>query len=143
MAIVTELDLLKYRRTKIIATVGPASSSPQMIRQLIETGVNVFRVNMSHGEHTAHAEAINTIRQCANELGTHTAILADLCGPKIRTGTFRDGTVELVAGESVTITIEDVPGDAQLIPSQYRDLPRDVAPGHPVRRFLSSSRASP
>ncbi len=132
MSIVTELDLLKYRRTKIVATVGPASGSPAVLRELIEAGVDVFRVNMSHGTHAAHGAAISAIRDAADELGRATAILADLCGPKIRTGRFRDGSVELTAGDAVTITTADVEGDARLIPSQYADLPRDVAAGDRV-----------
>lgn len=132
MSIVTELDLLKYRRTKIVATVGPASSDEETLKRLIEAGVGVFRVNMSHGEHAGHARSIELIRAAAAALDTPTAILADLCGPKIRTGRFVDGTVELVAGAGVTITTADVPGTASLIPSQYDALPRDVAPGHRV-----------
>ena len=132
MPIVTELDLLKYRRTKIIATVGPASNTVAMIKELIEAGVNVFRVNMSHGTHAEHGAVISMIRAVAAELGSSTAILADLCGPKIRTGKFRDGAVELVAGKRVTITTADVLGDAELIPSQYDALPRDVRNGDRV-----------
>ncbi|MGR8918083.1 MAG: pyruvate kinase [Gammaproteobacteria bacterium] len=132
MAIVTELDLLKYRRTKIVATIGPASDTPAMVRALIGAGVNVFRVNMSHGTHEAHAAAIANIRGVAAELGQPTAILADLCGPKIRTGRFADGPVMLEAGARVTITVADVPGTAELIPSQYAALPRDVSVGDRV-----------
>ena len=132
MRIVTEVELLKYRCTKIIATIGPASNSPAMIRELIGAGVNVFRVNMSHGTHEVHGATIRMIREAAAELGSATAVLADLCGPKIRTGRFADGAVDLVAGEEVVITTEDVPGDARRIPSQYRELPRDVRPGDRV-----------
>ena len=129
MLIVTEPSLLIYRRTKIVATVGPASSSEEAIRALIGAGVNVFRINLSHGTHAAHGAAIALIRQVAKLLGTPTAILADLCGPKIRTGKFRDGAVELVAGATVTVTTADVLGDATTIPSQYAALPADVVPG--------------
>jgi pyruvate kinase len=127
--IVTELDLLKYRRTKIVATVGPASNTPATIKALILAGVNVFRVNMSHGTHAEHGQAIEMIRAMAAEIGSTTAILADLCGPKIRTGKFRGGEVLLVAGRSVTITTAEVLGDETLIPSQYGDLPEDVEAG--------------
>ena len=132
MSIVTELDLLKYRRTKIVATVGPASNDPARLRELIEAGVNVFRVNMSHGAHEEHALAIERIRAAAAELDSHTAILADLCGPKIRTGHFADGPVTLSAGSRVTITTADVPGSKAVIPSQYSAITQDVAPGHPI-----------
>lgn len=132
MGIVTELDLLKYRRTRIVATVGPACSSPAMLAALIGAGVDVFRVNFSHGSHAAHGAVIDAIREVADDLGTPTAILADLCGPKIRTGHFHGGKVELVTGSEVILTTADVLGDATLIPSQYADLPRDVDIGHRI-----------
>ncbi len=132
MSIQTEPSLLIHRRTKIVATVGPASSSEDVITALIEAGVNVFRINLSHGSHAAHGAAIALIRQVAARLATPTAILADLCGPKIRTGRFRDGGVELVAGNRVIVTTADVLGDAQFIPSQYPALPQDVAPGNRI-----------
>jgi pyruvate kinase len=132
MSIVTEPDLLKYRRTKIVATIGPASSDPQTVTQLIEAGVDVFRVNMSHGQADVHRRTIAAIRESASRLGTHTAILADLCGPKIRTGRFAQGSVTLVAGERVVVTARDVPGDAHIIPSQYSALPLDVCPGNRI-----------
>jgi len=129
MTIVTRFDLLKHRRTKIVATVGPSSRSPAQVRALIQAGVDVFRVNMSHGKHSEHAAAIAVIREQAAALGTYTAILADLCGPKIRTGKFPDGPVTLVRDEAVTVTVRDVPGSASLIPSQYAGLAEDVRPG--------------
>lgn len=129
MPIVTEFDLLKYRRTKIVATVGPASCKQRTIAQLIDAGVDVFRVNMSHGEHSTHRRTIAAIRENAERLRTHTGILADLCGPKIRTGKFSGGRAELVAGARVIVTARDVLGDARTIPSQYPELPSDVCPG--------------
>ena len=132
MLIVTAPDLLIYRRTKIVATVGPASSSQEKITALIEAGVNVFRINFSHGSHAAHGAAIALIRQVAQRLGTPTAILADLCGPKIRTGKFRDGSVELITGSMVTVTSAEVLGDASVIPSQYAALAQDVLPGNRI-----------
>ncbi|MBI4696722.1 MAG: pyruvate kinase [Gammaproteobacteria bacterium] len=129
MSVLTEFDLLKYRRTKIVATLGPASSGAPAIRALIEAGVDVFRVNMSHGSQDGHAAVIATIRSEARALGRHTAILADLCGPKIRMGRFAGGRVELLAGAEVLVTTRDVPGDATIIPSQYADLAADVRAG--------------
>lgn len=132
MAIITRVDLLKNRRTKIIATVGPASSSPAMCRKLIEAGVNVFRLNMSHGTHAGHAANFTAIRQVAGELSVPIATVADLSGPKIRTGDFEGGGVVLEKGQGVTITTRKVTGTARLIPSQYEALPRDVSPGDRV-----------
>ena len=132
MSIVTELDFLKYRRTKIVATIGPASNTETLAGELIEAGVDLFRVNMSHGSHEAHGAAIAIIREVSEKFGKPTAILADLCGPKIRTGKFRNGGVSLSAGNAVTVTTAEVLGDETLIPSQYEALPDDVRHGDRV-----------
>ena len=121
--------LLKRRRTKVVATVGPASNSPEVLAQLIEAGVDVFRLNMSHGEHAGHAEAFRRIRDAAEAAGRHVAVLADLCGPKIRCGRFTGGSIVLEDGATVTVTMRDVPGVPGLIPSQYTALAGDVKPG--------------
>lgn len=132
MAIVTRVDLLKNRRTKIIATVGPASSSLGMCSKLIEAGVNVFRLNMSHGTHAGHAASYKVIREAAQALQVPIAVMADLCGPKIRTGEFEGGSVFLKEGSEVRITTRDVAGTSRLISSQYKALPRDVSVGNRV-----------
>ena len=126
MSIVTQVDLLKIRRTKIVATVGPASDSAETITRLIEAGVNVFRLNMSHGDYDFHRNTFSLIRSAAQKSGHTVGILADLCGPKIRTGKFKDGLVNLKSGSRVTVTTRDVEGDDQLIPSQYKALADDV-----------------
>ncbi len=124
--------VLKSRRTKIVATVGPACSSAEMVERLIRAGVNVFRLNLSHGEHDLQRDAYETIRATAAALGQPIAILADLCGPKIRVGRFPSGPIELVAGQSVVVTTRNVPGAPGLIPSQYVDLANDVRPGDQI-----------
>ena len=129
MSIVTSIDLLKQRRTKIVATVGPASRAPETLRALIEAGVNVFRLNMSHGTHAEHAAAIAAIREQAAALGTHIGILADLCGPKIRTGRFEHSPLRLEEGAEVTVTTREVVGNERVIPSQYAGLANDVRAG--------------
>jgi len=129
MSIITDIKLLKNRRTKILATLGPASDSEKVIRKLIEAGVNVFRLNMSHGEHASHENTYKLVRSIADDLGKPIAILADLCGPKIRTGRFKDGQITLVDGEPVTVTTRDVEGEPGLIPSQYKALADDVIAG--------------
>lgn len=129
MSIITRVDLLKNRRTKIVATVGPASSSPAMAKKLIEAGVNVFRLNMSHGTYEAHTRAFNNIREAAAELQLPVAVMADLCGPKIRTGEFEGGRAHLAEGASVTVTTRDIVGNDTLIPSQYEGIAGDVAVG--------------
>lgn len=112
-----------------MATVGPASSSPEVLERLIGAGVNVFRLNMSHGEHEAHREAYGHIRRRALEANRGVAVLADLCGPKIRTGRFAGDSVELTRGETITLTTRDVLGEPGLVPSQYAELSDDVKPG--------------
>ncbi len=129
MSITTEINLLKNRRTKIIATLGPASSEPDQIRKLIKAGVNIFRQNMSHGDHNYHKETYARVRQIAEELDKPAGILGDLCGPKIRTGKFKKDSIELKNNESVIVTTRDVEGKPGLIPSQYASLADDVELG--------------
>ena len=129
MGIVTEVDLLQYRRTKIVATLGPASREETVIRRLIGAGVNVIRLNMSHGDHDGHAQIYHRVRAIAAGLHQPVAVFADLCGPKIRVGKFADGQIDLTAGDRVTITTRDVIGAPGLIPSQYEALARDVRTG--------------
>src|SRR5437588_12807034 len=101
------------KRTKIVATIGPASRDPEIIRSLVLSGANVFRLNFSHGEPAGHGKTIDAIRKIAAELETHIAVLQDLPGPKVRTGKFGDAaTVHLERGARFTLTTEDVPGDA-------------------------------
>lgn len=129
MSIITEVDLLKKRRTKILATIGPASESEKAIKNLIGAGANVFRLNMSHGDHDGHRKVHGRIRKIAEKLEQPVAILADLCGPKIRTGKFANGQIELASGDSVVVTTREVVGKPGLIPSQYDALAEDVVPG--------------
>jgi len=128
MKVVPALTLLKHKRTKIIATIGPASSSEAVIQDLIHQGVDVFRLNMSHGTHQEHKTHYQRIRKLAAACDKHIAILADLCGPKIRTGTFKGGSITLEKGATVTVTMRDVQGEHGLICSQYKKLAQDVQP---------------
>jgi pyruvate kinase len=129
MSIDTEVKLLALRRTKIVATLGPASNNPDTIARLIQAGVNVFRLNMSHGEHAGHQETFQVVRRLAQEANRHIAVLADLAGPKIRVGRFVDGSIVLELGDQVTVTTRDVPGEPGLIPSKYEALADDLNPG--------------
>lgn len=130
MSIITHAAYrLKYRRTKIIATLGPSSDSPVLIEKLIQAGVNVFRLNMSHGRRDLHAACFEHIRKIAEHLGRPIAIMIDLSGPKIRTGAFEGGHIELYDGDEVRVTIQDVIGRPGLISSQYKGLVQDVAIG--------------
>ncbi len=129
-----DLDLrrvaLRERRTRIVATLGPSSSDPAVLERLVRAGVDVFRLNFSHGTHAAHAATYNAAREAADKVGRHVAILADLCGPKIRVGRFAGGGIDLVAGHRVVVTVEPgAAGAPDLIPSEYEALARDVEPG--------------
>jgi pyruvate kinase len=131
-----DLDLhhkyLFFRRTKIVATIGPASSSSEKLRKLISKGLNVARINFSHGKAEDHLETIRLIRKISEQLKKPVAILGDLCGPKIRVGEFQNGSITLKDGSMVTITTKPVLGSESLIPSQYKNLVREVVPGHSI-----------
>lgn len=103
------------RKTKIVATVGPASDSAHALRQLIRGGVDVFRLNMSHGDHASHRRVIRSIRKFAEELALPTAILVDLQGPKLRLGTFEGGSAELAARQRFTLTTRKVQGNRDAV----------------------------
>ena len=129
MPIHTDISGLIYRRTKIVATIGPACWDEQSIRGLIAAGANVFRLNMSHGDHQAHTTSYQRIRAIADDIQQPIAILADLCGPKIRVGKFPDGPIVLNREDEVIVTTRDVAGTTGLIPSQYKSLHREITPG--------------
>lgn len=117
-------------RTKIVATVGPASGSPECVRELIQAGVSVFRLNFSHGTHAEHAAALKRIREAAQHLGANVCILQDLQGPKIRTGALKGGgPVLLDTGCRTSITTQPVPGDADCFSTSYQALAKDVHTG--------------
>ncbi len=121
-----------FRRTKIVATVGPASESEEMLLALIEAGADVFRLNFSHGDLAAKSALIRRIRHLAERHERAVAILGDLQGPKIRTGLMKGGTLKLVAGSEVSITTRDLLGEGDLIPTGYSELPRCVAAGERI-----------
>ena len=100
--------------TKIVATIGPASAPRDVLRQMIMSGVNVCRINFSHGSHTDHRQVITTIRDLDHELGTYTAILGDLQGPKLRIGVVEEGTV-IENGKQLVITTEECTGNADRV----------------------------
>ncbi len=117
------------RCAKIVATIGPSSQDEATIRELLEAGVNVARLNFSHGTHDDHALVIERLRRISKEMGRPICILQDLQGPKIRTGELTEGKVELIAGQTLTLTSSPVSGDAQLVSVDFPDLPRSVQPG--------------
>ncbi|KRF34313.1 pyruvate kinase [Nocardioides sp. Soil805] len=120
------------RRAKIVCTLGPAVSTPERVRQLVEAGMDVARLNMSHGEYADHEVAYRLVRRASDETGHGVGIFADLQGPKIRLATFADGPVKLKRGARFTITTRDVPGDVDVCGTTYSGLPGDVKVGDPI-----------
>ncbi|MCB0829753.1 MAG: pyruvate kinase, partial [Solirubrobacterales bacterium] len=110
------------RRTKIVATVGPASWDPPVLEQMIIAGVDVFRLNFSHGDGPTHVRVIKDIREISERLDLEVGILGDLPGPKLRVGDYPQGVVDIVHGSTVTITPDDVPGTETLIPVDWPEL---------------------
>jgi len=129
-------------RTKIVATLGPASQSPERIAALITAGANVFRLNFSHGTRAQHQQTFETIHEVAHGLGCTVAVLGDLQGPKIRTGDLVAGTARLVPGAAFTITTRSVPGDATVVSTGFQPLPECVAPGHAAAAVRRPTRAA-
>jgi pyruvate kinase len=117
------------RRAKIVCTLGPAVSTPESIRELVEAGMDVARLNLSHGSYEDHEKVYAMVRAASDASGRSVAVLVDLQGPKIRTGRFADGPVTLVAGEVFRITTDEVPGDRHLVSTTYKGLPGDARPG--------------
>lgn len=117
--------MLAARRVKVVATIGPATMSRDALKSLIEAGLNVARLNFSHGSHEDHLQVIKHIRELSNELDAPVSILQDLQGPKIRVGKLENGKMELHSGEKVIITTDDILGKKPMIPTDFKSLPED------------------
>ncbi|MBS1505667.1 MAG: pyruvate kinase [Bacteroidetes bacterium] len=122
------MERISYNKTKIVATVGPASNSKEMLRALIKEGVDVFRLNFSHGTHEDHLKVINFVRELNAEMKTNIALLQDLQGPKIRVNDVQPG-VELVPGQELIITTRQLLGNQEIVSTSYENLPKDVKVG--------------
>ncbi|GAA2444688.1 pyruvate kinase [Streptomyces macrosporus] len=120
------------RRAKIVCTLGPATESYEQIKMLVEAGMDVARLNLSHGGHAEHEERYHRVRRAAEAAGRSVGVLADLQGPKIRLGRFREGPVLLERGDEFTITTEDVEGDREQCGTTYEGLADDVSPGETI-----------
>ncbi len=119
-------------RTRIVCTLGPATDTDEKVRALIRAGMNVARLNFSHGDHATHAARIECIRRIGREENTTLAILADLQGPKIRVGEIAQGVVQLNPGAPFTLTCRAVPGDASMVHVDFPGLPDAVRPGNKI-----------
>ncbi|MEU5399368.1 pyruvate kinase [Streptomyces sp. NPDC005963] len=120
------------RRAKIVCTLGPATDSYDQIKALVEAGMDVARLNLSHGSYTEHDERYQRVRKASDETGRSVGVLADLQGPKIRLGRFREGPVLLERGDEFTITVEPMEGDRNICGTTYQGLAGDVAPGERI-----------
>ena len=117
------------RRTKILATLGPASTRPGVLEELIDAGLDAVRLNFSHGTQEQHAAAYARVRAASAKAGRPVAVLADLQGPKIRIGKVKDGGMEVPTGSTLVITSRKVEGADGVVSTEYAALPRDVRPG--------------
>ena len=120
------------RRAKIVATLGPATSSYESLKSIIEAGVDVARMNLSHGSYDVHEEVYRNVRKAAKDVGKPVAVLVDLQGPKIRLGKFEGGPYDLAEGDIFKITIEDIVGNKEISSTTFKGLPQDVKPGDPL-----------
>jgi len=126
------LETRRRRRTRIIATLGPASASRDMVRRLWDAGVNVFRLNMSHGDHNAKTEIVRHIRAVEEEVGRPIAVMADLQGPKLRLGRFEGGEVQLERGQRFRLDLDDSLGDRDRVYLPHSEVIETLEPGMPV-----------
>lgn len=122
-------------KTKIVCTIGPASESPEVLEAMIRAGMNVARLNFSHGDVESHRGKVETIRRAARAVGRRVAIMADLPGPKMRIGQLAEEPIELTAGDPFTLTTQEIVGDRRRVSVSFRELPRVVKPGD--RLFLN------
>ncbi len=119
-------------KTKVVCTIGPSSSSPDILRRMIIAGMDVARLNFSHGTHEEHREKIRMIREISRDVGRHVAVLQDLCGPKIRVGNIPGKGIQLEPGCFFTLTSEDVEGSEERVSVSYPSLPREVKAGDTI-----------
>ncbi|TXH34431.1 MAG: pyruvate kinase, partial [Rhodospirillaceae bacterium] len=120
----------RYRRAKIVATVGPASASPEMLKALFLAGTDTFRLNFSHGTHEDHAKVHAAIRALEQEMRRPIGILQDLQGPKIRIGTVKDGKLSVAPGERIRFVLSGADGGKEAIPLPHPEIFAAVLPGH-------------
>jgi pyruvate kinase len=120
------------KKTKIVATIGPATESAEMLTKMLHAGMNVMRLNFSHGDFAEHQNRVNNLRSAIKKTGISAAILQDLSGPKIRLGDFYQDRVELKSGDKIIITTEKIVGDEKKVSINYKEFPKEVKPGDKV-----------
>ena len=117
------------RRAKIVCTMGPAVEAPDRVKLLIEAGMNMARLNLSHGSYEEHQARLDAVRSAAKTANVPVAVLVDLQGPKIRLGKFADGPHELARGDIFTITTDEIEGTKARVSTTFKELPKDCKPG--------------
>ena len=120
---------MELKRTKIVATLGPASSSVEVIKEMYDKGLNVCRINFSHGDHSIHEENIKRVQHVNDEINSNIAILADLQGPKLRVGVMENEGCEINNGDKITFTNKECVGTAKKVYMTYQNFAQDVKPG--------------
>lgn len=115
-------------KTKLVCTIGPASDSPEVLEKMIEAGMNIARINFSHGDFQSHSDVIGRIRSASETVGKPVVILADLPGPKIRIGSIVPEPVELIIGNRFILTTEEVEGNGERVSVSFKQIPRVVKP---------------
>jgi pyruvate kinase len=131
---------LPQHKTKIVATIGPASESRDVMKAMIKAGMNVARLNFSHGDFSGHKQVIENIRAAARDVGQRIAVMADLPGPKMRIGRLADEPVELQPGDLFTLTTQDIVGDSARASVSFSRLPQAVRTGDTLFLNLPVSR---
>ncbi len=121
--------MIRQRRTRIVATLGPASRAPAMVRELAVIGVDVFRLNFSHGEHADHGEALRAVREAEKAVERPLAVLADLQGPKFRLGHFAKGRIAIAPGQSIRLDLDSAPGDRRRVQLPHPEVLQVLKPG--------------
>jgi len=123
---------LPTHKTKIVCTIGPASESREVMEQMIRAGMNIARLNFSHGDFKSHKKVIESLRAAANRVGRRVAIMADLPGPKIRIGQFAKEPIQLKSGDTFTLTTEQIAGDGNRVSVAFEPLLKAVKPGDTI-----------
>lgn len=118
------------KKTKIVATIGPATESKEKLEELLKAGMNVMRINFSHGDFAEHARKVDNLRLAMRKTGIQAGILQDLCGPKIRIGDFKADSIDLIPGKTFILTTDHIEGDEKKVSIQYKNLPKEVRKGH-------------
>lgn len=121
------------RKTKIVCTIGPSSEDEEILRKIIENGMNAARLNFSHGDHEEHKKRIDLVKKLRKEMNKQIAIVLDTKGPEIRTGNFKEGKVQVIEGQKFTLTTRDIDGDNTICSITYKELPQDVKEGSIIR----------